>query len=120
MDGGLRTALWAAALAVGFLGPGLAGVRGFRVDPGHFVERHGLIVIIAIGETLVAIGIGARGLPLDAGEITAALLGLLVAMSFWLAYFDFFAIRGRNSSATAAARSASRSPGTSTRTCTCR
>jgi low temperature requirement protein LtrA len=95
VDGGPRTILWAAALAVGFLGPGLTGVRGFRVDPGHFVERHGLIVIIAIGEALVAIGIGARGIPLDVGEITAALLGLLVAMSFWLAYFDFFAIRGR-------------------------
>src|SRR4029077_13074229 len=83
VDGGLRTVLWATALAVGFLGPGLTGVRGFRVDPGHFVERHGLIVIIAIGEALVAIGIGARGIPLDVGEITAALLGLLVAMSFW-------------------------------------
>jgi len=95
VDGRLRTLLWVAALAVGFFGPGLIGVRGFRVEPGHFVERHGLIVIIAIGEALVAIGIGARGISLDVGEITAALLGLLVAMSFWLAYFDFFAIRGR-------------------------
>jgi len=54
-----------------------------------------LIVIIAIGESLVAIGLGARGPRLDAGVIVAAVLGLLVAMSFWLAYFDFFTIRGR-------------------------
>jgi low temperature requirement protein LtrA len=94
-DGGLRAALWVAALAVGFFGPAFVGVRGWQVQPAHFVERHGLIVIIAIGESLVAIGIGARGTRLDAGVIAAALLGLLVATSFWLAYFDFFQIRGR-------------------------
>jgi low temperature requirement protein LtrA len=92
---GLRVALWVAAIAVGFVGPGLVGVRGWRVEPAHFVERHGLIVIIAIGESLVAIGLGARGTRLDTGVIVAALLGLLVATSFWLAYFDFFQIRGR-------------------------
>jgi low temperature requirement protein LtrA len=95
VGGGLRAALWIVALVVGFIGPTLVGVRGWRVQPTHFVERHGLIVIIAIGESLVAIGLGARGLPLDAGLIVAALLGLLVATSFWLAYFDFFALRGR-------------------------
>ena len=95
VDGSLRAALWVAALAVGFFGPAFVSVRGWRVHPGHFVERHGLIVIIAIGESLVAIGLGARGPRLDTGVIVAAVLGLLVAMSFWLAYFDFFAIRGR-------------------------
>jgi low temperature requirement protein LtrA len=95
VDGSLRAALWVAALAVGFFGPAFVSVRGWRVHPGHFVERHGLIVIIAIGESLVAIGLGARGPRLDAGVIVAAVLGLLVAMSFWLAYFDFFTIRGR-------------------------
>jgi low temperature requirement protein LtrA len=95
VDGGLREALWVAALAVGFVGPALVSLEGWRVQPTHFVERHGLIVIIAIGESLVAVGLGARGDLLDAGVIVAALLGLLVAMSFWLAYFDFFTIRGR-------------------------
>jgi low temperature requirement protein LtrA len=95
VDGSLRAALWVAALAIGFFGPAFVSVRGWRVHPGHFVERHGLIVIIAIGESLVAIGLGARGPRLDAGVIVAAVLGLLVAMSFWLAYFDFFTIRGR-------------------------
>jgi low temperature requirement protein LtrA len=63
------------------------------VQPSHFVERHGLIVIIAIGESLVAIGLGARSTALGLGVIVAAVLGLLVATSFWLAYFDFFTIR---------------------------
>jgi len=87
---GLRPVLWSAALAVGFLGPGLAGVRGWRVHASHFAERHGLILIIAIGEALVAIGFGARGTGLGAGVIISAVLGLVVAASFWRAYFDFF------------------------------
>jgi low temperature requirement protein LtrA len=65
------------------------------VHPAHFVERHGLIVIIAIGESLVAIGFGARGTGLGTGVIVAAVLGLVVAAAFWLAYFDFFMIRAQ-------------------------
>jgi low temperature requirement protein LtrA len=94
-DGGLQAALWVGALAVGFGGPAFVSLEGWRVQPRHFVERHGLIVIIAIGESLVAVGLGTRGEALHADVIVAALLGLLVAMSFWLAYFDFFTIRGR-------------------------
>ena len=94
VHGGLREVLWLAALAVGLFGPLLGGVSGWRVQPAHFVERHGLIVIIAIGESLIAIGLGARGTDLGTGVIVAAILGLVVAMSFWLAYFDFFQLRG--------------------------
>jgi low temperature requirement protein LtrA len=94
VHGGLRPMLWLVALAVGLFGPLLAGLGGWRVQPAHFVERHGLIVIIAIGESLIAIGLGARGTGLSAGVIVAAVLGLLVTASFWLAYFDFFPIRG--------------------------
>ena len=79
----------------GLVRAAVAGSSGWRVQPAHFVERHGLIVIIAIGESLVAIGIGARGVGLGVGVIVAAVLGLLVATAFWLAYFDFFTIRGR-------------------------
>ena len=95
IDGALRPVLWLAALVLGLVAPLFTGVSGFRVHPAHFVERHGLIVIIAIGESLVAIGIGARHTTLDAGAIGTAVLGLVVAISFWLSYFDFFAIRGR-------------------------
>ncbi|HEX6700172.1 MAG TPA: low temperature requirement protein A [Gaiellaceae bacterium] len=93
VDGGLKTLIWVVALAVGLFGPLLVGLSGWRVHPAHFVERHGLIVIIAIGESLVAIGFGARGTGLGAAVILAAVLGFVVAASFWLAYFDFFTIR---------------------------
>jgi low temperature requirement protein LtrA len=85
--------LWLAALAVGLFGPLLGGTTGWRVQPAHFVERHGLIVIIAIGESLIAIGLGARGSGIGTGVIVAAVLGLAVVTSFWLAYFDFFPMR---------------------------
>jgi low temperature requirement protein LtrA len=95
VHGWLRPILWLAALAVGLFGPLLAGLSGWRVQPAHFVERHGLIVIIAIGESLIAIGLGAKGTGLGTGVIVAAVLGLVVVTSFWLAYFDFFQIRGQ-------------------------
>jgi low temperature requirement protein LtrA len=95
VHGTLRPTLWLAALAVGLFGPLLGGLSGWRVQPAHFVERHGLIVIIAIGESLIAIGLGARHTGLGAGAIVAAVLGLAVVTSFWLAYFDFFPIRGQ-------------------------
>jgi low temperature requirement protein LtrA len=91
----LKPLLWLAGLVVALGGPLLVPLRGWRVQPAHFVERHGLIIIIAIGESLVAIGFGARDTGLTAGVIVAALLGLAVAASFWLAYFDFFPQRAQ-------------------------
>ncbi len=95
VDGGLKPMLWLAALAVGYLGPLLGGMGGWRVQPAHFVERHGLIVIIAIGESLIAIGLGERVSGISTGVIVAAVLGFAVTTSFWLAYFDFFTIRAQ-------------------------
>src|SRR5512133_3331599 len=91
---GARTWLWVAALASTYVGAGLSGSTGWRVFPSHLAERYGLVVIIALGEQFVAIGIGAAGIGLGPGEVAAAILGLLVATSYWLAYFDFFSIRG--------------------------
>ena len=79
------------ALSTDFLGPYIFGVRGFRVSPAHFAERFSLIVIIALGESIVAIGTG-LGHELDAGKVTAALLGLVLAFGIWWAYFDVVAI----------------------------
>jgi low temperature requirement protein LtrA len=79
--------LWAAAFALEWLTPILAGTGGFRVAPAHFVERHGLVVIVAIGESIVAIGIGAAGLPVDLALASVAVLGLLLAACLWWAYF---------------------------------
>ncbi len=95
VHGGVKSVLWLAALGIGLFGPLFLGLSGWRVHPAHFVERHGLIVIIAIGESLVAIGLGARGSGLGTGVIVAAVLGFVVAASFWLAYFDFFTIRAQ-------------------------
>jgi len=89
---GARTWLWVAALICTYVGAGLSGTTGWRVFPSHLAERYGLVLIIALGEAFVAIGIGVTQIGL--GEVAAAILGLLVATSLWLAYFDFFSIRG--------------------------
>ena len=91
---GARIWLWLTALVVSYGGAVWAGSGGWRVHPSHFAERYGLVIIIALGEAFVAIGIGATGTGIGAGEVAAAILGLLVATALWLAYFDFFSIRG--------------------------
>jgi low temperature requirement protein LtrA len=91
LDGTTQALVWIVALAIDFSGPFVFGVRGFRVSPGHFAERFSLIVIIALGESIVAIGTGIHG-ALDAGIVAAALLGLVVACALWWAYFDVVAL----------------------------
>jgi low temperature requirement protein LtrA len=91
LDGTARALCWIAALAVDYGGLMARGVEGWRVAAGHFAERHGLIIIIALGESIVALGVGAGGLELDADVITAALLGIAVASALWWAYFDVVA-----------------------------
>jgi low temperature requirement protein LtrA len=77
-DGALQGALWALALMLDMGEPFLFGSEGWRLVPGHFVERHGLIILNALGESLVAIGVGAEG-GVDAGVVVAAVLGVVVA-----------------------------------------
>src|SRR5206468_1363783 len=89
LHGSGQLALWGAALAIDYLGPVVGHMRGWRVSPEHFVERFGLIVIIALGESIVAIGVGAAGLPLKGDVIAAALLGIAVAACLWWSYFDW-------------------------------
>jgi low temperature requirement protein LtrA len=91
LDGKAQTTVWALALACDLLGPYVGRARGWHLSPGHFVERHGLIVIIALGESIVALGAGATS-ELDTGVIVAALLGFAVATCLWWAYFDVVAI----------------------------
>jgi low temperature requirement protein LtrA len=93
VDGGLKPILWLAALIIAFFVPLALGISGWRVQPAHFAERHGLIVIIAIGESLVAIGLGEKVSGISTGVIVAAVLGFAVTTAFWLAYFDFFTSR---------------------------
>jgi low temperature requirement protein LtrA len=89
LDGSGQLALWGAALAIDYLGAMVGRMRGWRISPAHFVERFGLIIIIALGESIVAIGVGAAGLPLDPGVIAAALLGITVVACLWWSYFDW-------------------------------
>jgi low temperature requirement protein LtrA len=91
LDGTAQVLVWIVALALDFGGPFVFGVRGFRVSPAHFAERFSLIVIIALGESIVAVGTGIQG-ELDAGIVGGALLGLVVACALWWAYFDVVAL----------------------------
>src|SRR3954451_2614004 len=83
--------IWVVALSIDLGGTYVLGIQGFRVSPGHFAERFSLIVNIALGESIVAIGTGLGG-TLDAGTVGAALLGLVLAFGIWWAYFDVVAI----------------------------
>jgi low temperature requirement protein LtrA len=91
LDGRLQVAVWALALVLDLLGAYIGGGKGWRLSAGHFAERHALIVIIALGESIVALGLGASH-ELDAGVIVAALLGLAIAAALWWLYFDVVAI----------------------------
>jgi low temperature requirement protein LtrA len=89
--GALQLALWAIALVLDMSGPLFFGSDGWKLVPGHFAERHGLIVLIALGESIVAIGVGA-GHGVDLGVVVAAVLGVAVAAELWWLYFDVVAI----------------------------
>ena len=86
--GPLRAGLWTIALLVIFLAPIASGTSGWRVRPAHFAERHGLVVIIALGESLVALGLSASDKELSTAVITAASLGVLIIGCLWWLYFD--------------------------------
>jgi low temperature requirement protein LtrA len=90
-DGPLQGALWGLSLLLDIGGPLLIDASGWRLEPGHFAERHGLIVIIALGESIVAIGVGAEA-HVDAGVVAAAVLGTVVAGALWWLYFDVVAL----------------------------
>jgi low temperature requirement protein LtrA len=88
LDGYAQGALWAVALALEYGVAYVRGVSGFRVHAGHFAERHSLVVIIALGESIVAVGVGASGVALGARVLVAAVLGITLAAALWWAYFD--------------------------------
>ena len=96
LEGNERIAVWVVALAIDYLGPAVVGAGGvgWRVAPEHFAERHGLIVLIALGESIIAIGVGA-GFELVTGVIVGAALGMVVVSALWWLYFDVAAIIAR-------------------------
>jgi low temperature requirement protein LtrA len=103
VDGEARTWLWAAALVLDLGGTWIGGASGWRLRSAtHFAERHGLIIIIALGESVVAIGVGVSDKPLSGEIVAASLFGLAVSAALWFVYFD--------TSATLAERALSRAP----------
>ena len=89
LDGQAQTLAWLAVVIVDYAGTMLAGASGWRLNSaGHFAERHGLILIVALGESIVAIGVGVAALPISAPIVVASVLGLTVAGCIWWAYFD--------------------------------
>jgi low temperature requirement protein LtrA len=90
-DGLAQGALWLLVLLLDMGGPYLYGADGWKLVPGHFAERHGLIIIIALGESIVAIGVGASG-ELSFGIGAAAVLGVALTAAMWWTYFDIVAI----------------------------
>ncbi|HEY5193577.1 MAG TPA: low temperature requirement protein A [Solirubrobacteraceae bacterium] len=89
--GALQLGLWGLALVLDAGGPYLFGADGWKLVPGHFAERHGLIVLIALGESIVALGVGART-TITADAVIAAVLGVIVAATLWWVYFDVTAL----------------------------
>ena len=112
--------VWILALAIDYLGPLVIGMGpGWRVAPEHFAERHGLIVLIALGESIIAIGVGA-GLELDTAVIVGAWLGIVVVSALWWLYFDVAAIFARKRLLQVVGPSGPGSRATPTATSTCR
>jgi low temperature requirement protein LtrA len=89
LDGPAAYALWAVPIINQFVTPRTSAraATRLRVRPAHFVERHGLLLIVALGESVVAIGIGLGEVRLDLGLFAAAVLGLALAAGLWWAYF---------------------------------
>lgn len=80
--------LWTAAVAVLFVATFLRRERSFEISPTHFVERHGLLMIVALGESILAVGFGAEGLTLTPALLVTAVLALALSGSMWWTYFD--------------------------------
>ena len=85
---GIRVVLFAVGFVLHWITPFLIPQSGFRIRASHFVERHGLILLIALGESVVAVGIGLGKIDLPIGRIVAALLGLALTAALWWLYFS--------------------------------
>ncbi|MEX2973787.1 low temperature requirement protein A [Streptomyces sp. C184] len=88
LDGWTVYALWAAAVALEITAPMVTGVSGFELKPGHFVERHGLLMIIALGDSFLALGIGTNGGQAGPSVVTTAVLIFVIPACLWWVYFD--------------------------------
>jgi low temperature requirement protein LtrA len=90
LDADGQTILWAVAIIVDLAG-GLFGVAGWSLVPAHFAERHNLVIILALGESIVALGVGTH-VDLTTPVIIAVVLGMALASALWWIYFDVVAL----------------------------
>ena len=87
LGGRTQDVLWLLAALLLWVTPWFANTEGFVIEARHFVERHGLVIIVALGESIVVIGAGAVGDPIDLDLVVVALLALALSSSLWWLYF---------------------------------
>ena len=92
VDADYRAWVWLASLVIDVIGTLTVARVEWRVSPSHFAERFALIVIIALGESIVAIGIGTSGLPRDTTYALSVIVAFAGVAALWWAYFDFTAV----------------------------
>lgn len=90
-QGVMRGALWTVALILTTTAPLISGTQGWHVRPSHFAERHGLVIIIALGESVVALGLTASEEPQTAAVVSASVFGMMIVAALWWLYFDVVA-----------------------------
>jgi len=90
LSGAAQVALWLIAILIDW-GGGFLGIENWRLVPAHFAERHNLIIILALGESVIALGVGVD-LGFTGPVITAAVLGIGLASALWWIYFDVVAL----------------------------
>ena len=89
LDGTPRTIVWTVAIATDLASVIAAGRGEFRIDPHHFVERHGLIVIIALGESVIAVGATATDVGLTSTVTLLVAVAFVAVAAMWWCYFDW-------------------------------
>jgi low temperature requirement protein LtrA len=87
LGGDGQYALWTLAAVSAWISPHLIADQSRLLGAHHFVERHALVVLVAIGESVVAVGIGANAHGVDAGTLVTIAFGMVISAGLWWAYF---------------------------------
>ena len=87
VGGAAKWTLFTAAAVVVWAVPFIVPLEGFRITVSHFAERHGLVIIVALGESIVVLGAGAAGEEVGIDLAVISLLALALSASLWWTYF---------------------------------